>query len=134
MAKKDQLPGDAVHSEAYVKDFFDMVAPTTIKFFNEYFICGDSYRCIWAIKEYPPITTDQAILARFGDKEAVTLHIYSRFVDAMEQSKILQNATRKNKLLATSNDIEDMVEGEGNLGDVVELLNDLRKNREHHHL
>ena len=130
MAKKDQLPGDAVHSEAYVKDFFDMVAPTTIKFFNEYFICGDSYRCIWAIKEYPPVTTDQAILARFGDKEAVTLHMYTRYVDAMEQSKILQNATRKNKLLATSNDIEDMVTGEGNLGDVVELLNDLRKNRE----
>ena len=110
--------GNAVHSEVYVKDFFDMVSPTTIKFNVDHFICGDSYRCVWAIKEYPPMTTDQAILSRFGDKEAVTLHMYTRFVDGLEQSKILQNAGRKNKLLANSNDIEDMVIGEGNLGDV----------------
>ena len=130
MARKQQLPADAVHSEVYIKDFFDMVTPTTIKFNTDHFICGDSYRCVWAIKEYPPMTTDQAILSRFGDKEAVTLHMYTRFVDGLEQSKILQNAGRKNKLLANSNDIEDMVIGEGNLGDVVELLGDLRKNRE----
>ncbi len=130
MAKKKQLPDEVLHSEAYVKDFFDMVVPSTIKFNVDHFVCGDSFRCVWAIKEYPPMTTDQAILSRFGDKEAVTLHMYTRYVDASEQSKILQNATRKNKLLANSNDIEDMVTGEGNLGDVVELLNDLRKNRE----
>ena len=130
MARKQQLPADAVHSEVYIKDFFDMVTPTTIKFNTDHFICGDSYRCVWAIKEYPSMTTDQAILSRFGDKEAVTLHMYTRFVDGLEQSKILQNAGRKNKLLANSNDIEDMVIGEGNLGDVVELLGDLRKNRE----
>ena len=130
MSRKKQLPEEAVHSEAYVKDFFDMVVPTTIKFNVDHFVCGDSFRCVWAIKEYPPITTDQAILSRFGDKEAVTLHMYTRYVDASEQSRILQNATRKNKLLANSNDIEEMVTGEGNLGDVVELLNDLRKNRE----
>ena len=32
MAKKKQLPANAVQSEAYVKDFFDMVVPSTIKF------------------------------------------------------------------------------------------------------
>jgi len=130
MAKKKQLPAEAIHSEAYVKDFFDMAVPGAIKFNVDHFICGDSFRCVWAIREYPPMTTDQAILSRFGDKEAVTLHMYTRFVDGAEQSKILQNAGRKNKLLANSNDIEDMVIGEGNLGDVVELLSDLRKNRE----
>lgn len=128
--KKEMLPGDAVSSEAYVKDFFDMVAPSTIKFYPDHFVCGDSYRCVWALKEYPPSTTDQAILSRFGDKEAVTLHLYSRFVDGLEQRKILQNASRKNKMLASSNDLEDAVVGEGNLGDVVELMNDLRRNRE----
>ena len=128
--RKKQLPGDIVLSETYVKDFIDMVAPTTIKFFSDYYLIGDDYRCSWAIREYPPSTTDQALLGRFGDKEAVTLHLYSRYVDSMEQSKILQNATRKNKLLANSNDIEDVVTGEGNLDDVVELLNELRKNRE----
>lgn len=130
MPKKKQLPSELIHSEAYVKDFFDMAVPSTVRFNVDHFICGDSYRCVWAIREYPPQTTDQAILSRFGDKEAVTLHLYTRLVDGAEQSKILQNASRKNTLLANSNDIEDMVTGEGNLGDVVSLLNDLRKNRE----
>ena len=130
MAKKKTLPSEVVSSEAYVKDFFDMVVPSTIKFNVDHFVCGDSFRCVWAIKEYPPNTTDQAILSRFGDKEAVTLHMYTRFVDGLEQRKILQNASRKNKMLANSNDLEDSVMGEGNLCDVVELMNDLRKNRE----
>ena len=130
MAKKKQLPEEIVHSEAYVKDFFDMVVPTTVKFNVDHYICGDSFRCVWAIKEYPSQTSDQAILSRFGDKEAVTLHMYTRFVDGVEQRKILQNASRKNKLLANSNDVEEAVTGEGNLYDVVELLNELRKNRE----
>ena len=130
MAKKKALPSEVVSSEAYVKDFFDMVVPSTIKFNVDHFICGDSFRCVWAIKEYPPSTTDQAILSRFGDKEAVTLHMYTHFVDGLEQRKILQNASRKNKMLANSNDLEDSVMGEGNLCDVVELMNDLRRNRE----
>ena len=94
---KDQLPEKNISSEAYVKDFFDMVSPSTIKFNVDHYICGDSFRSVWAIKEYPPSTTDQAILSRFGDKEAVTLHMYTRFVDGLEQRKILQNASRKNK-------------------------------------
>ena len=130
MAKKKALPSEVISSEAYVKDFFDMVVPSTIKFNVDHFVCGDSFRCVWAIKEYPPNTTDQAILSRFGDKEAVTLHMYTRFVEGLEQRKILQNASRKNKMLANSNDLEDSVMGEGNLCDVVELMNDLRRNRE----
>ena len=130
MAKKKQLPEEVAHSEAYVKDFFDMAVPSAIRFNVDHFICGDSYRSVWAIREYPPQTSDQALLARFGDKEAVTVHLYTRLVDGVEQRKILQNASRKNKLLANSNDLEDSVTGEGNLEDVVELLNDLRKNRE----
>lgn len=130
MPKKKKLPDEVLHSEAYVKDFFDMVVPSTIKFNVDHYICGDSFRCVWAIKEYPPQTTDQAILSRFGDKEAVTLHMYTRFVDGVEQRKIIQNAGRKNTMLAQSNEISDAVIGEGNLNDVVELLNDLRKNRE----
>ena len=130
MSKKKQLPEEVAHSEAYVKDFFDMIVPSTVKFNVDHYICGDSYRSVWAIKENPPQTSNQAILSRFGDKEAVTLHMYTRFVDGVEQRKILQNASRNNKMLANSNDIEDSVTGEGNLEDVVELLNDLRKNRE----
>lgn len=130
MPKKKIIPAEVEASEEYVKDFFDMVSPSAIKFNPDHFICGNSWRCVWAIREYPPLTTDKALLARFGDKEAVTLHIYSREVDAADQRKILQNATRKNKMLSGSTDVQESVIAEGNLEDVVELLSEMRKNCE----
>ena len=51
-------------------------------------------------------------------------------MDTSEQRSILQNATRKNKLMSGKNDVNDAVEAEGNLQDVVTLLSNLRKNRE----
>ena len=130
MTKKKKIPVHISKAEAQVKDFFDMISPSTIKFNVDHIICGDTYRCIWAIREYPPQTTDQAILCRFGDKESVTLHIYSRYVDNIEQRKILQNATRKNKMLSTSNDLQESITAEGNMDDVVTLLSEMRKNKE----
>ena len=41
--------------EIYTKDFFDMILPSTIKFFTDYYIVGDSYRSVWAVREYPPV-------------------------------------------------------------------------------
>ncbi len=40
--------------EIRTKDFFDMILPGTIKFLSDHYILGDSYRCVWAIREYPP--------------------------------------------------------------------------------
>ena len=91
MAKKKQLPVQVDKSEAQLKDFFDMVAPSAVKSMADHFIFGDTYQCVWVIREYPPQTSDQAILSRFGDKENVTLHIYSRYVDAAEQRKMDNN-------------------------------------------
>jgi len=42
------------------KDFFDMILPGTVKFLSDHYILGDSYRCVWAIREYPPSTEEQA--------------------------------------------------------------------------
>ena len=128
--KKKALPAPVKQEEASVKDFFDLVSPGVIKFNPDHYIVGDTYRCVWAIREYPPITADQAILARFGDKEGVTLHVYSRYVDNGEQRKIIQNATRKNRMMTGGTDIQDTVTAEGNLEDVVELLANMRKNKE----
>lgn len=44
------------------KSYFDCIAPSTIKFMNNHYIVGDSYRCVWAIREYPPSTEEQAKL------------------------------------------------------------------------
>ena len=112
------------------KDYFDCIAPSTIRFMNNYYIVGDSYRCVWAIREYPPSTEEQAMLSKVADRNGVTLRIYHRLVDSMEQKRIVQNAMRKNKMKTTGNDVTECVEAEGNLQDVIELLANIRRNRE----
>lgn len=116
--------------EIRTKDFFDMILPGTIRFLSDHYIVGDSYRCVWAIREYPPSTEEQAILSQLADRNGVTLRIYHRLVESMEQRKIIQNATRRNRLKSGGNDVSESIEAEGNLQDVIELLANLRKNKE----
>ena len=116
--------------EIRTKDFFDLILPGTIKFLSDHYIVGDSYRCVWAIREYPPSTEEQAILSQLADRNGVTLRIYHRLVESMEQRKIIQNATRRNRLKSGGNDVNETIEAEGNLQDVIELLANLRKNKE----
>ena len=108
--------------EIRTKDFFDMILPGTVKFLSDRYILGDSYRCVWAIREYPPSTEEQAILSRLADKSGVTLRIYHRLVDSMEQRKIIQNAARKNKLKSGGNDVTEAIEAESHLQDLMRLV------------
>lgn len=130
MLKKKKDPTPEQLEEIHTKDFFDCILPSTIKFYADHYIVGDSYRCAWAVREYPPSTEEQAILARLADRNGVTLRIYNRLVEPMEQRKIVQQAIRKNKLKSGGNDVNDAIEAQGNLQDVVDMLTDLRKNRE----
>jgi len=107
-----------------------MILPGTVKFLSDHYIVGDSYRCVWAVREYPPSTEEQAILSQLADRNGVTLRIYHRLVESMEQRKIIQNATRRNRLKSGGNDVSESIEAEGNLQDVIELLANLRKNKE----
>ena len=112
------------------KDFFDCVLPATVKFMTDHYIVGDSYRCAWVIREYPPSTEELAILSSLADKSGVTLRIYHRLVEHMEQRRIIQNATRKNKMKRIADDVNDAIEAEGNLQDVMELAASLNRNKE----
>ncbi len=116
--------------EIRTKDFFDMILPGTVKFLSDHYILGDSYRCVWAVREYPPSAEEQAILSQLADRSGVTLRIYHRLVESGEQRKIIQNAARRNKLKSGGTDVNETIEAEGNLQDVAELLANLRKNRE----
>lgn len=116
--------------EIRTKDFFDCILPGTIKFLSDHYILGDNYCCVWVIREYPPSTEEQAILSQLADRSGVTLRIYHRLVETMEQRKIIQNATRRNRLKSGGNDVNETIEAEGNLQDVIELLANLRKNKE----
>lgn len=116
--------------ELYTKNFFDMILPGVIKFYSDYFILGDTYRCVWAIKEYPKSTEEQAILSKLADRNGVTLRIYNRFVEPMEQRKIMQNALRKNKLKFGSNDVNETINAESNINDMNQLIRDMAENKE----
>lgn len=116
--------------EIRVQEFFDRIAPSTVKFFADKFIFGNSYKSVWAVREYPPSTEEQAILSHLADRSGVTLRIYNRLVDSAEQRQIIQHAARRNKLMTTVNDVTDSIEAENNLKDVVQLIADLRRNKE----
>ena len=121
----------AQEKEEQLKSFLDMIAPGVIRFNTDNYLCGNTFRCVWALREYPAATEDQAILRHLGEKDGVTLHIYTRIVDAMEEDRIIQNATNKNKMnRANTNDTKQMVTAEGNLQDVYEMVNSMRKKRE----
>lgn len=130
LKRKQKILTPEQAEEIRTKDFFDMILPGTIKFLSDHYIIGDSYRCVWAVREYPPSTEEQAILSQLADRSGVTLRIYHRLVESMEQRKIIQNATRRNRLKSGGNDVNETIEAEGNLQDVIDLLANLRKNKE----
>ena len=45
----------------------------------------------------------------------MTLRIYHRLMEAMEQREIIQNETRRNKLKSGGSDVNETIEAEDNL-------------------
>lgn len=112
------------------KDYFDRIVPSVIRFFTDYYICGNFYKSVWAVTEYLPTTEETAILAHLADRSGVTLRIYNRLVTSVEQKTILQQAMRKNRMMTTTNDVNENIKAQDNINDVVELLSELRRNKE----
>ncbi|MBZ2174397.1 DUF87 domain-containing protein [Schnuerera sp. xch1] len=114
-----------------IKSFIDMIAPSIIKFNTDHFICGNTFRCVWALREYPTNTNEQAILRHLGEKDGVTLRIYTRQVTPNEEKKIIHNAANKNRMnTSNTNDLQQTVTAESNLQDVVTLVSTMHRNRE----
>ena len=112
------------------KEYFDRIVPGIVRFYTDHYICGNFYKSCWAVTEYPPTTEESAILAHLADRNGVTLRIYNRIVNSMEQRKIVQQAMRKNHMMTTTNDVSESVKAQDNINDVVELLSELRRNKE----
>ena len=75
--KKGRTAVDDREDNVRIQEFLDMIAPSVIKFETDHFICGNTYRCVWALREYPTATEEQAILSHLGEKDGVTLRIYT---------------------------------------------------------
>ena len=121
---------DEQREMAAAKDFFDLILPGTIRFYTDHYICGNYYKSVWAITEYPPTTEETALLAHLADRSGVALRLYNRLVQAIEQKKIIQQASRKNTMMSSSNDINETVRAEENMTDIVNLLSGLKRSRE----
>ena len=78
MAKKAKRSIPQDREEAPIKSFLDMIAPSVVSFMPDHFIFGNTYRCVWALREYPTSTDEQAILRHLGEKDGVTLRGRSR--------------------------------------------------------
>ena len=114
-----------------IQEFLDMIAPSVVKFNADHFLCGNTYRCVWALREYPTATDEQAILRHLGEKDGVTLRIYTRHVTPVEEKKIISNAANKNRMSrANTNDLQQTVMAESNLQDVATIIAQAHRNRE----
>ena len=120
-----------VVEEPYIKDFLDMVAPSVIDFKVDHYLCGNTCRCVWALREYPTSTDEQAILRHLGEKDGITLRIYTRQVTPAEEKRIIHNAANKHRMSRSStDDLQQTVTAESNLQDVVTLVSAMHRNRE----
>ena len=120
-----------VVEEPYIKDFLDMVAPSVIDFKVDHYLCGNTCRCVWALREYPTSTDEQAILRHLGEMDGVTIRIYTRQVTPSEERRIIHNAANKHRMSRSSTeDLQQTVTVEANLQDVVTLVSSMHRNRE----
>ncbi len=130
-ARNKKAEQQAGAKEAEIKEQLELITPSVLRFYPDSLICGNTYRAVWAIRDYPGTTEEQALLKHLGEKQGVTLHLYTRPVSAAEEKKMIANAANKNKMVrANTNDLKETVLAEHNLADVARLVSETHRNRE----
>ena len=129
--KKRKKPVEKTVQMFQPKDFLDMIAPAAVKFNTDSYVLGGLYRCVLALRGYPAVTEELALLSHICNKAGVTLHLYARQVTAAEEDAIYHRAVNKNRLDRSSQDnLKRSVTAEANLQDVAAIIAGARKNRE----
>ena len=132
MAKKKQKKKKKVVEQIQrPKDFLDMIAPAAVKFNTDHFILGSRYHTAMALKSYPPMTDELALLRGLGDMGGVNLRLTARQVTPAEEDAILHAATNKSRMeRSNTNDYKQSVTADANLRDMAELLAKQRQEKE----
>ena len=131
MAKKTKKAAPQSRETAGIKSFLDMIAPSVVKFEPDHFICGNTFRCVWALREYPTQTDEQALLRHLGEKDGITLRIYTRQLTPAEEDRILHNAANKNRMNKSNpNDLRQTIIAETNLQDMISMEGSRHRNKE----
>ena len=112
-------------------DLRPRAAPAAVKFNTDSYVLGGLYRCVLALRGYPAVTEELALLSHICNRAGVTLHLYARQVTAAEEDAIYHKAVNKNRLDRSSQDnLKRSVTAEANLQDVAAIIAGARKNRE----
>ena len=70
-------------------------------------------------------------LRHLGEKDGITLRIYTRQLTPAEEKRIIQNAANKNRMgSSNTNDLQQTITAESNLQDVASLVASMHRNRE----
>lgn len=115
-----------------IKEFLDVISPSTIDFSHpDYYVINNTYRCVWAIRRYETETEEQALFRELGEKDGVTLHIYTNLLSKSETDELMKKAERKNKYNRNSSkNIQETTEAEENLSNIQVLARRMHKTKE----
>lgn len=113
-----------------LRTFFDMIAPNNIQFFADYFVCGNTFRSVWAIIGFNYATPSLALLSELSAKTGVTLHIYNQELGALAEKRVIEQAERKNTQGLFSNKSNEALEALEAQNELAALLRKKRKDKE----
>lgn len=120
-----QTPG-----EERLKCFLDMIAPSVIQFYTDHYICGNTFRRVWALGNIR-LQRGSSNLRHLGEKDGMTLRIYTRQVTPAEEKKIISNAANKNRMKqGNTENLQETVTAASNLQDVTNIIATMHRNRE----
>ncbi|WP_051115626.1 ATP-binding protein [Clostridium pasteurianum] len=101
--KKDKALIKEQKEHEYIKNFVDMVSPSVIKFSPSYYVFGNTYRRVFAIRNYPLNTDSKALLRKFGEKSNITLKVYCNQMSVAEYENSIESSVNKNISDTTEN-------------------------------
>ncbi|TQI68571.1 type IV secretory pathway VirB4 component [Clostridium sp. KNHs216] len=132
LPKSGSASGFAPVTGSDMQSFLDMITPSVLDFkHQDYYVCGNTFRCVWAIREYPTSTEDQAILRELGEMDGVTLRIFVRPVSEYEENKIIEKSERRNRHKKNNaNGMKQNIEAEEDLNDVQVIVRRMHKTKE----
>lgn len=129
--KKNEIPlTPEEESTLELRTFFDMIAPNNIQFFADYFVCGNTFRSVWAVIGFNYATPSLALLSELSAKTGVTLHIYNQELGALVEKRVIEQAERKNTQGLFSNKSNEAIEAMEAQNELAALLKKKRKDKE----
>ena len=92
------------------KDFLNYIVPSDIRFKNNYFILGDEFRSIWAVRHFQEEYKDLALLRYLAALDNVHLKIKCKELTIAEENRILEAADRRTTQAYSSTGAKDKLE------------------------